>query len=102
MSSINFAWDAYAGRTYPGLRCLGTGGRRMHPQDEINESEWRNPANWRTSLLYFGRRDDRVWVPKRFPGSGDTLNLARPLGLAIVLAIVVLIVAFVVTAGLGY
>ena len=74
----------------------------MRRQEEVNDSEWSNPANWRTGFLYFSRRDDRVWVPKRIPGSGDTLNLGRPLGLGIVLAIFALILAFIVTAGLGY
>ncbi|MCA1841274.1 MAG: DUF5808 domain-containing protein [Actinobacteria bacterium] len=71
-------------------------------QERINESEWGNPANWWAGLIYHSRRDDRVWVPKRSPSLGDTINLGRPLGLAIALAIPTLIIAFIVTAALGY
>ena len=61
-------------------------------QREINESEWRDPANWRGGWigLYFGRRDSRTFVPKRNPLLGFTVNLARPQGklvLALLLAL---------------
>ena len=51
-------------------------------QDEINQAEWENPANWSDSIVgvYFSKRDSRVWVPKRRPHWGLTLNLARPAG----------------------
>lgn len=51
-------------------------------QDEINQAEWENPENWSDALIgiYFSKRDTRVWVPKRRPGLGWTLNLARPAG----------------------
>lgn len=74
----------------------------MASQDQINETEWRNPANWRGNLFYFSRRDSRLWVPKQAPELGDTLNLGQSLGLAIIIGIVLLIVAFIVTASLGY
>jgi uncharacterized membrane protein len=49
-------------------------------QDEINRAEWENPANWSGGLLgvYFSKRDSRVWVPKRNPAMGWTLNFANP------------------------
>ena len=48
-------------------------------QDEINRAEWENPENWSDNLVgvYFSKRDTRVWVPKRNPGLGWTLNMAR-------------------------
>lgn len=51
-------------------------------QDEINRNEWENPANWSDSLIgiYFSKRDTRVWVPKRRPTWGWTLNLGQPAG----------------------
>jgi uncharacterized membrane protein len=51
-------------------------------QDEINQAEWQDPANWSDSLvgIYFSKRDSRVWVPKRRPAWGWTLNLAHPAG----------------------
>ena len=34
-------------------------------QDEINETEWLNPTNWRVGIFYFSQKDSRSWVPKR-------------------------------------
>lgn len=44
-------------------------------QNEINESEWKNPDNWST-FAYRSRADSRLFVPKR-RGFGWTLNFAR-------------------------
>lgn len=71
-------------------------------QEAVNESEWENPANWWGSLLYHSKRDNRLWVPKRIPSFGETINLGKPLGLAIAVAIPGLIIAFIITATLGY
>lgn len=51
-------------------------------QNEVNLNEWQNPENWSDSVLglYFSKRDTRVWVPKRYPSMGWTLNLAHPGG----------------------
>ncbi len=49
-------------------------------QSQINQAEWENPANWSDSVvgIYFSKRDSRVWVPKRIPSFGWTLNLGNP------------------------
>jgi len=49
-------------------------------QQQINEAEWANPDNWSDTIVgvYFSKRDSRVWVPKRVPAFGWTLNLGRP------------------------
>jgi uncharacterized membrane protein len=49
-------------------------------QDRINRAEWANPNNWNGGLfgIYFSKRDSRVWVPKRQPLLGWTINLAHP------------------------
>lgn len=50
-------------------------------QQRINESEWKNPANWRWGLFYFSETDSRDWVPKRAMMGrkrfGGTPNLAK-------------------------
>lgn len=49
-------------------------------QDDINEMEWRNPANWtwRGPLgLYSSSLDSRLIVPKALPAMGLTLNFAH-------------------------
>ena len=50
-------------------------------QDDINDMEWRNPANWtwRGPLgLYASKRDTRLMVPKATPMMGLTLNFGHP------------------------
>jgi uncharacterized membrane protein len=53
-------------------------------QDEIDRREWQDPRNWRGGWLgiYHSPRDSRVWVPKRNPAMGWTVNTARTAGLA--------------------
>jgi uncharacterized membrane protein len=48
-------------------------------QQKINRREWQDPRNWSDNILgiYFSRKDSRVWVPKRVPILGWTLNLAH-------------------------
>ena len=45
-------------------------------QSEINESEWRDAANWHFGV-YNSPRDTRVWVPKPVRWTGWTLNFAH-------------------------
>ena len=44
-----------------------------------NAREWARPENWRGGPLglYSSERDTRVWVPKRNPAMGWTVNLAH-------------------------
>ena len=58
-------------------------------QREIDDAEWRNPANWHGGLLgiYYSKRDSRSFVPKRHPIMGITINFARPLGIAFLVGI---------------
>ena len=51
-------------------------------QDEINQAEWADPANWSAGFLgvYASARDTRVWVPKRQPWMGWTVNLGHAAG----------------------
>ena len=43
------------------------------------EEEWRRPENWHGAFETYGApRDSRVWVPKRNPAMGWTLNAAHP------------------------
>jgi uncharacterized membrane protein len=58
-------------------------------QKEINEAEWSDPANWRYGwlILYFGKRDTRLLVPKRKPAFGFTVNLGRREGKVLLLGV---------------
>ena len=47
-------------------------------QQKINEMEWKNPDNWTT--IYFSKKDTRVWVPKKNPNHGVTVNFGTKAG----------------------
>jgi uncharacterized membrane protein len=51
-------------------------------QKKINQAEWENDANWSDTVVgvYFSKKDSRVWVPKRVPSFGWTVNLGHPSG----------------------
>jgi uncharacterized membrane protein len=77
-------------------------------QQEVNEEEWQNSDNWSGSVLsvYFSKRDSRIWVPKKPPWMGWTVNLAHPAGvwwlfglLLLPLAITLVVLFVVVTRG---
>ncbi|HYG25690.1 MAG TPA: DUF5808 domain-containing protein [Caulobacteraceae bacterium] len=57
------------------------------------ETEWADPQNWsgRFFAIYFSKRDPRLWVPKRRPGWGWTLNMGHPQAGAWLLGVIVLI-----------
>lgn len=72
-------------------------------QDEIDKSEWENPANWTRFGFYRSDRDSRLWVPKR-PSRferGQAINLAKPgaktffLGVAIMPCVILLTVVLI-------
>ena len=47
--------------------------------DPGQNPEWNRPENWHGGMLgiYHAPRDPRVWVPKRIPAMGWTLNFAH-------------------------
>ena len=67
------------------------------PTDE-SHSDWHRPESWRGGPLgiYHAPRDPRVWVPKRDPAFGWTLNFARRAAwgwIALVLGVALALVA---------
>jgi uncharacterized membrane protein len=61
-------------------------------QQAINQAEWANPNNWtgpKWLSVYVSQRDSRVWVPKRVPSLGWTINLGGPGGLAWLIGFVI-------------
>ncbi len=51
-------------------------------QQQINHAQWNDPDNWSGPFndLYFSKQDSRVWVPRKGPWNGWTMNLAQPRG----------------------
>jgi uncharacterized membrane protein len=67
--------------------------RRTMNTRQISTESWKNARHWswRSTLgVYFAKDDSRVLAPKATPALGWTLNLARPSGAALLLALVLL------------
>jgi len=61
-------------------------------RSERNARAWQNPDNWigpRWLGLYRSADDDRLWVPKVPRALGWTVNLARPVGMLILMVLVI-------------
>lgn len=72
-------------------------------QNDLNKIEWENDGNWTTSTwvgFYFSKKDCRIWVPKRKPILGWTLNLAHTGGAVWLFAIVAILI--IASASIGY
>ncbi|MFM2136141.1 MAG: hypothetical protein RL021_1541 [Bacteroidota bacterium] len=45
-------------------------------KDQFNQ--WhKDPYNWKWGMIYYNKKDPRVWLPKRNPVMGWTLNFAH-------------------------
>lgn len=59
--------------------------------NEENEME-RDPNNWKLGIFYFNPKDKRVFVLKRVPAMGFTLNFGNPLSILALSAIVIFVI----------
>ncbi len=59
-------------------------------EKEIFDSMRRNPKSWKGYFFYLNGNDSRIFVPKRIPGMGWTLNFANPYSYLILLAIIMI------------
>ncbi len=59
---------------------------------QVNYNEESSFGNWIYGIFYYNKADKKLSVPKRF-GIGTTINLAKPMGKAILIATVVLIIS---------
>ena len=64
---------------------------------------WHEPRHWRGGWLhiYANRDDPRLWVPKRRPGIGWTLNLLHPRARLVLGALGVFVAGALVIAAVG-
>jgi hypothetical protein len=61
-------------------------------QQDINQTEWSKPDNWsgpKLLGLYSSKTDSRLWIPKRTPALGWTINIGHPGGMALFVGILV-------------
>jgi uncharacterized membrane protein len=49
---------------------------KRYQQDE--DEMWSDPNNWKWGIFYFNPNDERLFVPKKNPSFGATLNFANP------------------------
>ncbi|WP_119153029.1 DUF5808 domain-containing protein [Caldimonas tepidiphila] len=68
-------------------------------QEDIDQAEWQKPGNWRGGWLglYCSRLDSRLWVPKRRPGRGWTVNAGHRAGRVLLVAALLLVIAVLAT-----
>lgn len=69
----------------------------MEEEDQETFNRWHNdPNNWILGLFYYNKSDKRVFLPKKVPYLGVTVNFANPksylpLGLLLAIPIVILV-----------
>jgi uncharacterized membrane protein len=57
------------------------------PKEE--EENWhKDPKNWKLSCIYYNKHDKRIFVPKRIPWMGITLNFAHTKSYITLIAII--------------
>lgn len=55
-------------------------------------NEWHDdPKNWKLGVIYFNRKDKRLFPPKRIGWMGWTVNFANPFSLLALLGLIVII-----------
>ena len=60
----------------------------------MNEEEnemWKDPNNWKLGIFYFNPKDKRMFVLKRIPSMGVTVNFANPFSGFVILALILAI-----------
>lgn len=51
----------------------------QEPSKETKDGWHNDPSNWIWGMFYHNRNDKRLFVPKRIPMMGMTLNFANPI-----------------------
>lgn len=57
---------------------------------ELLDSMSKEPRSWRGVFFYANGRDNRIFVPKRNPSMGWTLNFSNPYAYLVLLAIILI------------
>jgi uncharacterized membrane protein len=53
-------------------------------------------SNWRWGIIYYNKKDKRIFPPKKYRGFGWTVNFANPFSILAFLAIILLLITIVV------
>jgi len=61
-------------------------------------NQWHNdPSNWKWGIVYFNKKDKRIFLPKKVQGLGWTINFANPFSFLILLGIILIIAIIIYT-----
>ncbi|ANI89856.1 hypothetical protein A9P82_11500 [Arachidicoccus ginsenosidimutans] len=60
-------------------------------KNDFNNDDYRNPKFWKWGVFYFNKDDVRLFIPKRNPFFGWTINFASPLSILFFILLMVLI-----------
>lgn len=63
----------------------------MQSEEERNKQWNRDPGNWIWGIFYFNKNDKRLFLPKRNPSFGITVNFANPWAYLFMAGIILLI-----------
>ncbi len=64
------------------------------PGQQRNFELWhRDPGNWHMGVFYVNNKDPRIFVPKRNPMTGRTLNFGNPVSYLIIFALAIVMAA---------
>lgn len=59
--------------------------------DKETLKQWHDdPSNWRWGVLYFNKKDKRIFAPKRIRAFGWTVNFANPFSILTLIAIIII------------
>ncbi len=48
-----------------------------------------NPSNWKWGIIYYNQNDKRIFVPKRNPQTGWTINAGNPYSIILTIVFIV-------------
>ena len=63
-----------------------------NPGKETRDQWHDDPSNWRLGILYFNKKDKRIFPPKRIREFGWTVNFANPYSYLTLLGIIIIFI----------
>jgi uncharacterized membrane protein len=70
---------------------------RKGKPDKDTLNQWHDdPYKWRFGIIYYNKKDKRLFPPKKYYGLGWTVNFANPISIVTFFVIVLLLVSIVV------
>jgi uncharacterized membrane protein len=62
------------------------------PSKETLDQWHSDPSNWKFGVLYYNKKDKRIFPPKRLLGFGWTVNFSNPYSYLALLGIIIAII----------